>query len=367
MHLIIRLLPSVSFILLCALLACEKEKGERETLVTSVSLNHSTAEMKIGETLQLVASVNPANATDQIVNWASSKQSVATVTKKGLVIAKSEGMVIEVSSLALNTTFLELAEGENATLVAAVSPDDAEDKTVLWKSTNDVVAQVRDGVVNAIKEGSATIIAKCGRQTASCVIKVYNPNPTYVDMGVSVMWGTYNLGAKKKEDFGDRYAWGEITPKEEYTAGNYRFANEEDKYKSNGSVLELEDDAAHVNWGGSWRMPTKEEWEELFNNCSVELTNSQSVYGMRLSSKKTGASIFLPSPLVDSEYGRKPQTRYWTSSLHRGYDYVNAYSLHFGVYLMFGGLFHYISEDGRSNGFYIRPVYAPHVEFESIH
>ena len=164
-----------------------------EIPVSSVSLNQSTAEMYIGETVQLMVSISPSNATDQSVIWGSSKQSVATVDNTGLITATSEGnstvtatvggksancqvtvskMTIDVSSISLNKTMLELVEGESATLTATVLPDDATDKTVTWSSSSPDIASVDGGKVNAIKPGEASITAKAGDKTVSCKIVI---------------------------------------------------------------------------------------------------------------------------------------------------------------------------------------------------
>ena len=177
-------------LMVLSLFSCDKEK---DIAVTSVSISQPTAEMVIGETVQLRATVLPADATDKSVIWASSKQTVATVSSSGLVTALAEGnttitataggkvgsctvtvsnAVVVVSSVQLNKTSLELVEGESETLTATVKPDDADDKTVTWSSSNASVATVDNGKVTALKEGSATITAKAGDKTATCAVVV---------------------------------------------------------------------------------------------------------------------------------------------------------------------------------------------------
>ena len=107
----------------------------------------------------------------------------------------------------------------------------------------------------------------------------------YVDLGLSVMWATCNIGAKNPEDYGDYFAWGEVEPKTVYNWHTYKFAqyvtdttivftkycnlsdDAKDGIVDNKYVLDLEDDAARVNWGGKWRMPTTDEINELMNRC----------------------------------------------------------------------------------------------------
>ena len=90
----------------------------------------------------------------------------------------------------------------------------------------------------------------------------------YVDLGLSVKWATCNVGANNPEDYGDYFAWGETTTKDTYNLSTYKWCNgsystltkycNNSSYGNNGftdnkTQLELSDDAARANWGGSWR------------------------------------------------------------------------------------------------------------------
>ena len=131
--------------------------------------------------------------------------------------------------------------------------------------------------------------------------------PEYVDLGLSVKWATFNLGAGKPEDYGDYFAWGEIEPKDYFDWSTYKWCNGSDntltKYNTSSSfgtvdnktMLELADDAAYVNWGDGWRMPTTAEQDELFNNCTWKWTTQNGVNGYKVTSKSNGNSIFLPA------------------------------------------------------------------------
>ena len=110
----------------------------------------------------------------------------------------------------------------------------------------------------------------------------------WVDLGLSVKWATCNVGANSPEDYGDYFAWGEITPKTIYTTSNY-------SYSDNPTILPLSNDAAHANWGGSWRMPTDAEMTELRSNCTWTWTSQNGVNGRKITSKSNGNSIFLPA------------------------------------------------------------------------
>ena len=114
----------------------------------------------------------------------------------------------------------------------------------------------------------------------------------YVDMGLSVMWATCNVGADSPGDYGNYYAWGETEPKQRYDEDNCETYN-----KEIGDIGGTNRDVAHVKWGGSWRMPTEAEFEELLDedNCTWEWTTQDGHSGYKVTSKKTGNRIFLPA------------------------------------------------------------------------
>lgn len=151
----------------------------------------------------------------------------------------------------------------------------------------------------------------------------------YVDMGLSVRWGTCNVGAATPEEYGYYFAWGEVETKDYYQLNNYRWASSVSgmilKYCTNsflGNVdnktqLEPEDDAAHVICEDMWRIPTEYEFNELIDNCSIAWTSSNGVYGLEFVSNKNGNSIFIPAAgyYYDVEKDASSFGYYWTSSL----------------------------------------------------
>lgn len=194
-----------------------------------------------------------------------------------------------------------------------------------------------------------------------------------VDLGLSVKWAPFNIGAEKPQENGDYFAWGETEAKPSYVNENYRFRESGEfrnikfnKYNADSehgdidgrTELEPEDDAAHVKWGGNWRMPTKAEWDELRENCTWTWTKVKGVYGYKIKSKKPGykrRSIFLPaaSYCVDDFMTHSESNEdyymswYWSSTLSEGSDYAE------------GVIFNseYITEGGsRTVGASIRPV-----------
>ena len=156
-------------------------------------------------------------------------------------------------------------------------------------------------------------------------------NHEYVDLGLSVKWATCNVGATKPEEYGDYFAWGETQPKSNYDWSTYKYCNGSyktlTKYNNSSSygtvdnktTLDLSDDAARANWGGSWRMPTRAEQDELRNNCTWTWTTQNGVNGYKVTSKSNGNSIFLPAAGYrdDSSLNNAGSTGYyWSSSLY---------------------------------------------------
>ena len=166
------------------------------TPATGISLNKDELTLTAGATETLTATVTPSDTTDTVA-WSSNKPEVATV-ENGKVTAVKAGTAtitakageqsascavtvneatptpVPVASIELNKTALTLEVGKNETLTATVKPDNAEDKTVTWTSSDETVATVENGKVTAVKAGTATITAKAGEQSASCAVTVKN-------------------------------------------------------------------------------------------------------------------------------------------------------------------------------------------------
>ncbi|MBO5976961.1 MAG: Ig-like domain-containing protein [Bacteroidales bacterium] len=160
--------------------------------ITGIKLDRSEAELSEGESLTLVATITPENATDKSISWSSSDESIATVVN-GAVTALKMGEVvitakagefvascsirvkakeIPVESITLDKTEAELTEGESLTLVASILPGNATDKSIVWSSSDERIATVADGVVSTLKAGEAIITAQCGSLSATCRIIV---------------------------------------------------------------------------------------------------------------------------------------------------------------------------------------------------
>ena len=188
------------------------------------------------------------------------------------------------------------------------------------EAENGVIVYVTNSASNGDSETNQSVLSDNDKTTHE-----------YVDLGLSVKWATCNVGASKPEDNGNLYAWGETEVKEQYTMRTSKWGfmpfslkkyniNSEQGTVDNKTTLDLEDDVAHVTWGGNWRMPTREEMDELHDNCTWEWTTINGVNGYRVTSKKQGytnRSIFLPASGYKAngfyEYGRNGN--YWSRSL----------------------------------------------------
>ncbi len=184
-----------------------------------------------------------------------------------------------------------------------------------------------------------------------------------IDLGLSVKWAAHNVGASKPEEYGGYYAWGETAEKSNYDWSTYKWCNGSydsmTKYCTNSSygtvdnktVLEPEDDVAHVKWGGSWRMPTRAEQDELRNSCTWQWTSVNGVNGYKVTGPN-GNSIFLPAAgyrngtdvRLRGSYGN-----YWSSLLRSVYSY-GAYRLNFNDYT------YDLNHPNRYYGLSVRPV-----------
>ena len=161
----------------------------------------------------------------------------------------------------------------------------------------------------------------------------------YVDLGLpsGLKWATCNIGASSPEEYGLYFAWGETTgyTAEQVTGGVRRFRSSVYKSGPAASIstdLTLEQDAAHVNLGGNWRMPTYDECQELFNNCNLMWTddyNGTRVAGKVFTSKVNRKSVFFPAAgyCVSSSVGNVGSDGfYWSASWD---DSNNAWYLNF--------------------------------------
>lgn len=219
--------------------------------------------------------------------------------------------------------------GASYVLIAEVAPMDESYLVATAKIVNVESAKIENSAGQIISVNPGQMEADCKGLTDKLLKTNSKVNPIekngqvekkesdeagheYVNLGLSVKWATCNVGAEKPEEYGGYFAWGEIKTKSSYTWTNYRFQlNSLDNinlFKYNTSydygrvdgktILDTADDVAHVQWGGSWRMPSKAELDELKEYCTWTWTIVNGVRGYRVKSIMSGytdRSIFLPA------------------------------------------------------------------------
>ena len=177
--------------------------------------------------------------------------------------------------------------------------------------------------------------------------EINNNGYEYVDLGLpsGTLWATMNVGANKPSNYGKYFQWGDIVGYAKKQIGNgskkkafsaylndYKFgvngsSSIFSKYTTKGETLELEDDAAHVNMGGSWHMPSPDQIRELIDNTTSEWTSLDGVNGRLFTSKKNGSeSIFIPA----AGYA-------WHGSVRNSGDYGDVWSSMLGTGLVSSG------------------------------
>ena len=223
--------------------------------------------------------------------------------------------------LSVSTNSLSMTEGETST----VDITSGSGEYSVTNLNSDIAKATLGGTtitINAIAAGEAKIVVTDIQTGQKMTIEVtvtaksssYTPaGVEAVDLGLpsGTLWANMNLGAEKPEDYGSYFAWGETTG---YTTDGHTFDwasykwcngswgtltkycnNSEHGTVDNKTVLDAEDDAAHVNWGGSWRVPTLADFQELLDNTTNEWTTQNGVNGRKFTSKTNGNSIFLPA------------------------------------------------------------------------
>jgi len=177
-----------------------------------------------------------------------------------------------------------------------------------------------------------------------------------IDLGLSVKWASHNVGASSPEDYGGYYAWGETEEKSDYGWDTYKYYNNNTGYINIGSNISgTQYDVAHVKWGGSWRMPTRDEIAELVHNCTWKWTTYNGVKG-QLVTGPNGNSIFLPAAGLrygTDLSGRGSDGGYWSATLDEsGYSH-GAYGLYFYDVRDY---YYWYDDWSRISGFSVRPV-----------
>lgn len=246
---------------------------------------------------------------------------------------------VPVTEIQLNHTSYEIQFGETFTLTATSIPANAIVSNVRWLTSDSRIATVdQNGNVTACGSGTCEIIATAidgsGASKACTVTVTVDTNGhEYVDLGLKVKWATMNIGSTEPIDNGTYFTWGETSANYNNDWMAYKYCDNSynmTKYCTNSSygfvdnktVLEMEDDAANVNWGGDWRMPTYEEFEELRTKCTWTWTyTTNNSAGYVVSSNVEGYKgkyIFIPAAGYSDNgniWNSGSKGYYWTSSL----------------------------------------------------
>lgn len=301
---------------------------------------------------------------------------------------------IPITNISMSSKLLlAVGDDESVALQPTIMPTDADYLTLFWTSSNERVAMVdQTGRVTGIGEGECIITASAmdgSGMSAMCTVNVVSQ--MYVDLGLpsGTLWAICNVGANKPEEQGGYFAWGETIPygeedrsntrnylycgsytKTYYSNATYKWYDGTDilsgagytKYCSDSNYgyngftdnleeLELEDDAAYVNWGSKWRMPDYNQMQELFNSAYTTVSKPLYKNGVLITSRTNGNSIYLPfSGYCDGarfDY-LGTQGYYWSRTLKASYNAGSMYISGSGGY----GNTRYV----RSIGYSIRPV-----------
>ena len=189
----------------------------------------------------------------------------------------------------------------------------------------------------------------------------------YVDLGLpsKTLWATMNVGASKPSDFGLYFQWGDtqgytadqVGKDKQFNWADYKFSIDGSslkfsKYTTDGESLELADDAANANMGGSWHMPSPTQLKELTANTTNTWTTQYGVKGRLFTSKKNDKSIFIPAAgfAWDGSVRNSRRDGYvWSSMLSK--SYVDS-----GQYLNFDSSYIALNGYSRYGGFSVRGV-----------
>ena len=234
-----------------------------------------------------------------------------------------------------------VASNETSTIYFMLAPTNLEGETL------EITLSDEDGEYIKFEAAGKNIVAGTAYAYTLTNGEKLNTIPEYaVDLGLpsGTLWADRNVGADAPEAYGDYFAWGETEPKDHYDWSTYKWYNNSettltkyctDSYDGtvdNKTVLDLEDDAAYVNMGAAWRMPTLAEQEELKNNCTWTWTTQNGVEGCKVTGPN-GNSIFLPPAGYRSNSGLNNAGSggyFWSSSLNKSAP-RSAYAL--GFYL----------------------------------
>ena len=372
-----RLLPFIvlAAVAVLSVFSCQLEPAEIR--VSSISLSKSALELMVGDQASLDATISPDNATNKKISWSSSKESVATVTPDGIVEAVSVGKafitvtsedsgvnakceitvkekVINVTGIALNKTSLSLTEGDEFTLEATVTPDNATNKNLIWTSDNEAVATVSaEGVVKALRAGTASITATTVDQgkSASCAVTIKEktvvvtgeatniscrnarlsgkaniPQTTTSNLSFGVLYSTSPgvlLGSAtllEAKDFDADYNYttdtGVLEPETTYYYRSYIIQNDEVEYGQTKSFKTLALSSMIQTLDASDVVPKEATLNAMLNLTDCKYSSIK--YGFELTLEGGQAKTLTANNLADKAFSYRDETL----SRNTGYSYV---------------------------------------------
>ena len=255
------------------------------------------------------------------------------------------------------------AENETLTFYAMVAPS-------VVNAPLTITVYSEDGVCTYVAKNLDSGIKGFAKGMAYTVTATLVPEDghEYVDLGLpsGTLWATCNVGAKKPEEYGSDFAWGETATKSRCDWDNYKWCNGSSntltKYcvdstygmVDNKTELDPEDDAATINWSRIWCMPSLDQIKELCNPeyTTTEWTTLNGVQGRMITSRKNGKTLFLPAAGLNANYGNIEigfSGYYWSRSL-RTDNTNNAFIINF-----YSDSFTW-SSIARRRGYSVRPV-----------
>jgi hypothetical protein len=346
----------------------------------------------VGETSTCSIVISDQTISHPVVSYAPSNQSYSegTTNYTATLLNKCALVKFNVTTVSENATCItgmnnkvtvdfetnEFEYGQEGEGVITLSVGNGEKWVILLPqdAVDEGIAYSVDGVYSGIR-GAVPVILDNDYLTTGIEVEITTPNGNnhdFVDLGLpsGTLWATCNVGADSPQaafGYGYYFAWGETQPKNTYNWSTYQYCNGSyntltkycndfnfgyNGFTDNLTTLLPEDDAATINWGANWRMPTMEEWQELIDNTTVTWTTQNGLEG-KLFTASNGNSLFLPaagrydgSSLTD--FGS--EMHYWSSSLRTDYP-RSAWSFYY-LWSDYGmsGL------SARYFGFSVRPV-----------
>lgn len=302
-----------------------------------ILLDFNSIKLEKGNVQQIGYTVYPKSATVPELNWTSLNTNIATVSKSGRVKAINAGkttirvmstdgelgaecsieVTISIKEIKLKDEQIGLMKNKTYSIEYEYFPKDATKISLDFSSSNSNVASVdKNGNVRANSIGEAIIrVSNALNQNVSdsCIIKV-NPTPEIIngyecvdlDLPSGTLWAKMNLGAKSISDMGTYYYWGEtanntsgesifFTPGSTYTDEDGFTHTIPGSYINIGeNIQHTKYDAAHVNMGNNWMLPSTDDFDELIKNTTREEVIINDVKGIKFTGKN-GNYMFIPA------------------------------------------------------------------------